>query len=82
MHLCLCRLFIVEQVYSGISLSRGQICTLLLELLQKEAEWHVLKSKPGAAASAECGRGFHLHLWGSGNLTAPSFQNCLPEQPG
>ncbi len=57
-HLCLCRLFIVEQVYSDVSQSQGQICTLLLELLQNEAAWHVLTTKPGAAASTECGRGF------------------------
>lgn len=37
----------------------------------------------GSAAPtfAECGRGFHLHLWGSADPMAPSFQKCLPEQP-
>lgn len=41
------------------------------------ADW----SEPGAATSAECSRGFHLHLRGSAELTAPSFPKCLPEQP-
>lgn len=73
-------MLIVEQVYFGISQSQGQICILLLELIQKETAWHVLTgSKPGAAT--ECGRGFHLHLRGSGDLMAPSFQKCLPVQP-
>lgn len=39
------------------------------------------RSEPGGATPAECGHGFHLHLWGSAYLMAPSFQNCLLEQP-
>lgn len=45
---------------------------------KKEKAKHVLS---GGATFAECGRGFHLHLQGSVDLIAPSFQNCLPEQP-
>lgn len=41
-HLCLCELAIVKQVYSGVPQSQGWICTLLLEAVQKEKAWHAL----------------------------------------
>lgn len=70
-HLCLCKLVIVKQVYSGVPQSQGWICTLLLEVVQKENVRHVLTdSESGAATSAECSRRFHLHLWGCADLTA------------
>lgn len=69
--LCLCKLVIVKQVYSGVPQSQGWIYTLLLEVVQKEKAWHVLTdSESGAATSAECSRRFHLHLWGRANLAA------------
>lgn len=43
----------VEQVHFGISHSQGQICTLLLELVQKEAAWHVLTGPCLAAPSPQ-----------------------------
>lgn len=74
-HLCLCKLVIVKQVYSGVPQSQGWICTLLLEAVQKEKAWHVLTdSESGAATSAECSRQFHLHLWGCADLTAAFFR--------
>lgn len=74
-HLCLCELVIVKQVYSGVPQSQGWICTLLLEAVQKEKAWHVLTdSESGAATSAECSRRFRLYLWGCADLTAAFFR--------
>lgn len=73
-HLYLCKLVIVKQVYSGVPLSQGWIYTLLLEAVQKEKARHVLTdSESGAATSAECSHRFHLHPWGCANLTAAFF---------
>lgn len=72
-------MLIVEQVYSCLSQSQGQICTLFLELLQNDAAWHVLAdSSPAPQENAFIG---FIYTSGEvGDLMAPSFQNCLPEQ--